>query len=421
MGLRLDPRPTPQSRIRSTACDERPTVNYQRARLWLGISGVGTFVLFAIAAILLGWPKDLSNTWVGESSDAAVIVAAMLFYIVLSAPFDWIGGLILPHRFGESYGSVAVFAQRWLRGVLVHASVMALALVAILATGKAGGLIAAAIALLACMVVLVLAQAHLARWVGGLLDTDCDNGSLPTRGGPRVRIYHGVDSGFTGGMVGPPGSETIIIPSCWLTQLKPSVKQTLLLRRRAILQTRSRSSGLVFAMVWNLAGFLLAAFLVPGAGVTSAAGVLTLALGAGLWSFLGLLLLPTPSRFAVLAADRNLLASQVAAGSDATAASLASAMRAIHELQKDEPRRGRWIERVFHPIPALEHRLQRLHGSEHELEGTVVDIPTVPEKCMPWHLARTTLYLSWACFGFLSRAVHCNSGRPELWVLLPCD
>ncbi len=32
-----------------------------------------------------------------------------------------------------------------------------------------------------------------------------------------------------------------------------------------------------------------------------------------------------------------------------------------------------------------------------------------------------SLFLSWACFGFLSRAVHCNSGIPELWVLLPCD
>jgi hypothetical protein len=31
------------------------------------------------------------------------------------------------------------------------------------------------------------------------------------------------------------------------------------------------------------------------------------------------------------------------------------------------------------------------------------------------------LYLSWAGIGGLSRAVHCNVGRPPLWVLLPGD
>ena len=38
-----------------------------------------------------------------------------------------------------------------------------------------------------------------------------------------------------------------------------------------------------------------------------------------------------------------------------------------------------------------------------------------------WHEARTALFLSWAGLGFLSRALHCGAGRPELWVLLPCD
>ena len=34
---------------------------------------------------------------------------------------------------------------------------------------------------------------------------------------------------------------------------------------------------------------------------------------------------------------------------------------------------------------------------------------------------RLALYLSWACLGVLARAVHCNAGRPEVWVLLPSD
>ncbi|MFT4840151.1 MAG: hypothetical protein ACI90M_000606 [Candidatus Azotimanducaceae bacterium] len=409
-------------------------MTYQRARLWLGISGVGTFVLLAIAAILF----DLPRTWGGASSDAAVIAAVIAIYVVLSAPFDWVGGLILPHRFGEVSGSAAAFAPRWLRGVCTHAVVMVLSLHAVLAAGQAGGLVAASVALLACMLLLLLAQSTLARWVGGLRDNGPDTGggdlkshdsnrhdsgrhdsgshdsgdSDPSKAkvGRAVRIYHASDLGFTGGIVGLPGHETIIVPGHWLTHIHPEMKQSLLRRRQALAQTQTRSLGLLLAMLWNLTGFLLAAYLVPGADVVSAPGLVTLTLGAGLWNFLGLLLLPTPSRSAVLATDR-----QAVQGSGESATLLANAIRAIHKLQGDEPRRGRWIERVFHPIPALENRLQELHGPEQELAD---DGPTMTR---PWHLARMTLYLSWACFGFLSRAVHCNSGRPDLWVMLPCD
>ena len=40
---------------------------------------------------------------------------------------------------------------------------------------------------------------------------------------------------------------------------------------------------------------------------------------------------------------------------------------------------------------------------------------------LAWHLARTALYLSHAGLSLLPRAVHCNAGRPELWVYLPSD
>jgi hypothetical protein len=161
-------------------------------------------------------------------------------------------------------------------------------------------------------------------------------------------------------------------------------------------------------MLWNLAGFLIAASLLPGANVATADGIVTIALGAGLWNFLGLLLLPTVSRSAVLSMDR-----QICCEHNLKTPQLANAIRAIHELQDDEPRRGRWIETVFHPIPALENRLGKLA----EIQVGQGD----RNYLRPWHLARMTLYLSWACFGFLSRAVHCNSGRPDLWVMLPCD
>jgi hypothetical protein len=64
------------------------------------------------------------------------------------------------------------------------------------------------------------------------------------------------------------------------------------------------------------------------------------------------------------------------------------------------------VETMFHLIPALSRRLEALSAAEGPRIGA-------------WHAARSALYLSWAGFGFLSRAVHRNSGRPELWALLP--
>ena len=38
---------------------------------------------------------------------------------------------------------------------------------------------------------------------------------------------------------------------------------------------------------------------------------------------------------------------------------------------------------------------------------------------VPGNLARNNLYYSWAAFTLLGRAVHCNVGRPALWVFPP--
>jgi hypothetical protein len=79
----------------------------------------------------------------------------------------------------------------------------------------------------------------------------------------------------------------------------------------------------------------------------------------------------------------------------------------IDHLQDDEPTRPAGVEAIFHPIPSVSARL-RAFATERPTTGA-------------WNAARYALYLSWPCLGFLSRAVHCNSGRPELWAMLPVD
>ncbi len=373
-------------------------MSYPKARLLLGVSGVGTFVVLATLALALGLPV----AWSRDLGDFEVISTAIALYVIVSAPFDWLGGYFLPRAYGLRCDTAGDFAGRWARAVSVQAGVMGVCLAGVLSAGRAGGLPGAGAAFGLCMVALVVLQAPLARVVAGLRD----EGGEPVsgRGGVSVRRYMSADPGFTGGVVGPPGGESIVIPAHWRQRLSPWNLQAILTRRRHAVTKRARAFGIGAAVLWNLGGFVCTALLVPGADVTTAGGLLTLALGLGLWTFVGLLALPTPSRRAVYAIDQS-TANENRLGRQ----TLATAIRQVHDLQHDELRRGAWIETVFHPIPALDHRLDNLAS---------VDTKTV---MWPWHLARTSLFLSWACFGFLSRAVHCNVGLPDMWVLLPSD
>ena len=87
------------------------------------------------------------------------------------------------------------------------------------------------------------------------------------------------------------------------------------------------------------------------------------------------------------------------------------AMARLDSFQDDEPERSRWVEAIFHPVPSVANRTSVTSAGE----------VTKMERPIAWHAARMTLFMSWACMGTLVRAVHCNVGRPELWVMLPTD
>ncbi len=118
-----------------------------------------------------------------------------------------------------------------------------------------------------------------------------------------------------------------------------------------------------------------------------------------MWTFIGILVLPTLSRQASYAIDRNVIRRGV------PKELLMAMLKSLDRLQDDEPTRPTIIETIFHPVPSIENR----------------SISSVGGSPIAWHSARTMLFLSWACMGLLARAVHCNVGRPELWVMLPTD
>lgn len=367
-------------------------MTYARSRLWLGISGVGTMVLIAVAGLLLDWPRRLVGM-----SDISALAWVLGAYVLVQLPFDLLGGYLLPHRFGRRAPPMSRFAASWLRGVLLQVVVMLMSALLIVTVGSAGGTAVGLASYAALMIALILVQGPLAQVVGGLKEVEARE---------RTVSLQSDDEGFTGGIVGPPGADRILLPAHWQTDAEQSALPIAISRRKTIVASGARLRGLVWAVAWNLAGFVLSVELIPGANVSEVPGLLTLSLGMTLWSFLGLLLLPSLSRPAVLEADRATLDE-----AEWPKEQLQATIRSLDRLQDDEPDRPRWVERVFHPLPAVRSRLVALEQST----------PARRSVLGGWHTARNSLFLSWACLGFLSRIVHCNAGRPALWVLLPSD
>lgn len=377
-------------------------MTYARARLWLGISGVGTIVVLSLLALWLDLPSRLFQ----QTSTVAGLAIPLAAYILVSFPFDFFGGYLLPRRHNRSKLSISGFFAGWLRGVLAQALLMGVCGFAILLSARLGGTPLAICLTTLLMLTLLVAQAPIARLVGGMISAPGDFGPALDKLSqwnvepPYTIVYSSADPGFVGGLVGWPGHERLIVPSGWLRQLSPQVIAVQLARRAGIIVTGARLRGILLALLWNTTGFSLAAWL-SGWDLANAAGLITTALWFTVWSFVGLLLLPSLSRPAVFESDQYLRKHGV------PSTLIQQAIRDLDQRQDDEPARAKWIERIFHPVPSVSSRVASLQ-SKTAFRGA-------------WQGARIALYLSWACLGFLSRAVHCNSGRPELWVLFPGD
>ncbi len=383
-------------------------MTYARARLWLGISGVGFFVVLAGLGLLFQVPTRIIGD--SESSSLAqlgVIALLVLGYILASTPFDFLGGYWLPKRYGRPVPAPGLALFGWVQGVVVQGVILIGSAWLLVELGRRGGVIWALVGLAVVMLSLIGIQPRLARFLGRIRRTSLSTDAIAQRldihdpPAPPLETWEARDLSFSGGIVGL-FRNVVIVPAHWVRELDPDQVALQLTRRIGLIRRRWRLLGLVIALTWNLVGFGLAATLIPGAGVSNIDELATTALGFTLWSFLGLLVLPSVSRPGIFAADRFALEH----GADRDR--LVATMEQLDRWQEDEPARSRAIETIFHPIPSIASRRERLERPE-------------PVGLGAWQAARMALYLSWPCLGLLGRAVHCNSGRPELWVLLPSD
>lgn len=387
-------------------------ISYARSRLWLGIGGVGSIVLISVALLTSRLPLKLlpsSQYWSFEDLKGLLLVLVCFNGVML--PLDLLGGLLLPNRWRPNTITFEAFVKGWSRGVTVQSTLFFMTGILILAMSRWFGLPGAIFSVLVVAVVLVVFQLRIAKLaafpymigsqrsvsaatVAEALRQTSDWGWTPL---PVVVLDHG-DNGFTGGVVGLPGMETIVISAVSTDRLTPSQLAVTIARRLEAVQSGSRTRAMLLAFAWVITGFVLSAML-PGAGVASVAELTMTCLGFALWTFFGLLTLPTLSRQASYAIDRRVM------DRGASSEIFYQTVKELDRLQDDEPQRSSFVETIFHPVPSVDNRAAE----------------TASRLPIAWHVARMTLFLSWACMGMLVRAVHCNVGRPELWVMLPTD
>lgn len=379
------------------------TLTYARARLFLGIAAVGTVVVASALALALAlplrWLPTVPGAW---PLDAAWIALAVAIHAAILAPFDLFAGLLVPREYGRTSESLGRFLWRYWRGAAAHGAALTFAGTMLMLAARAGGGWGAMAMFLGLSAALLAWQPWLAAAVGSLRLQRATEGPLCDLGA-RTRIVDAHQPHVTGGAFGLPWRTAWLFPERWRSAPERVALDVQVVRRREIQRSGARDRGVLLAVAWN-AWPLLLALIIWGAPV-AAADVVRIALVATLGSFVGVLLLPTPSRWAVHRADLG----AVAAG--ANPGLLTAALEELDRDQDGEPDRSEVVEAVFQPIPALQNRRAVMAGGG----------DPGPRISPVWHAARVALFMSWASMGFLSRAVHCNLGRPEVWVFLPSD
>ena len=375
---------------------------YGRARLWLGITAVGTIVSASALALGFGLPRVAAASF--EPTLAGQILFLAWFfalYAVIHLPFDVLGGYLLPRRFGRPHPSAARFAAGLLRGMIMHTLVLASIGLAILLAARAFGVPGAIGVGVLASVALLAIRGPLSRGMAALhrAATPCEPIDL-RQTALRACFISSVDQGFTGGIEGVFRPRSIIIPERWATLLGSAGLEVVRRRQQFAVLTGSWFRGRVLALGFTWGGIVLAAVLVGRGGIGTAQGVVEMSLVFTLWSFLGLLTLPTLSRAGVAEVDGAVRKSGI------NEQQLEETIRNLDTLQDAETQRPAAIELIFHPVPSVQNRIDG--PSERSARG--------------FHgAARSAVYLSAAGLGLLGRAVHCNCGRPALWVFLPSD
>jgi len=350
-----------------------------RDRLRLGIANVGFWVLAACSGL---WWLTRAG---GDALDLRALCVIGITAFAVQAMFDLIGGAWLMPGTRPALGD---FFCGWFRGALCHSLV--LVVVGLLSHASFRVSSGFTLAVFFATLGLALGRGIFLRAIGGASMTE-----MPWDGGNMLAATAS-DPAFTGGFVGFGRSARSLWPARWMEGFPRAWLAVESRRREWQISSGSHDRTFIVLLGWNLLGTSLGTIAFALAQRAPADALFGHACWMTLWAFGGLLVLPALSRSAVFAADR--------AAADAGLAPAGWITR-FPDVTGEDGNSDAAVQAIFYPIPSAETRLRAL---EHAPRGPVLG-----------SLARNNLYYSCATLTLLGRAVHCNVGRPALWVFPP--
>ena len=383
--------------------------DYGKKRRTLGIGYVGTYVLLSLAALISGWAsKQFGTTDPSFVHWFRNIICLTAAYEFIGIPFDVIG-ISIDRRYRRTTSSLVSCLTEVLKSVGKHAVLCIAFAFFLTAEFRVGGFTAIAIGSTCLSLFYLWKQAEIARFLSDIYFIEPNpitsiRFSNDKKSRARLVVARTEELGFTGGTIGLMGSTSIVVPENWLETMSGDEFWTAVTRRDLAVVSGNRRRGVTYSILFTVAGILLAAIVTDKflcLSIDTTAGLVDFSCVYTLWSFLGLLLLPSVSQQAVMQADQAVVEFGVAK------ALLAKMILVMDRQMEDEIDRSDAVQFVFHPIPSPNRRL-----------ATGSSIKTIGGA---WNVARYTVSLSIIGLSLLNRAVHCNAGKPDLWSILPAD
>jgi hypothetical protein len=350
-----------------------------RRRLALGITNVGFWVLAACAGLFWIWSNSATTPETG------ILLKVAACAIAAQAVFDIIGGVVLmpaqlPHA--------RPFIIRWLRGVLGHSIALCVVGAISAASLKLTGGFSAGIVLSMCL--LAAGRRLILQALGGVGFAEVE------QFGNKTLLVTVDDPAFTGGILGLGRRAKSVIPAQWIPSIPPAEIAAESSRRKWQIDAGLPLRAFAVIVCWNTLGAFAGTIVFNPSELPLAAAIFGHSCWMTLWTFLSLLVLPSLSRAAVFAADIAALKS----GNDPR-----DWIKRFPKLVSEDGSPNTAVQTIFYPVPSAAMRLAMLEKPFHGFPlGS---------------LARNNLFYSWCGLTLLGRSVHCNVGRPVLWVFPP--
>ena len=359
--------------------------------MWAGISAI---LFWTVLIVVFLWLGLNTKTFTRQPlHDWTWLLLLSGGHLLLSLPFDWLGGVYLPNRYQQYRNIETGWWKRWARAAVVQAFFYLLFGLWLLTLGRYLGPVGTIGGMALVMLLLVGLQVWVAR------ATVSWESFFDNHKGKLVIYLVNNDPGFTGGISGIPGMEVFIVPDMWRQSMSEKMLKVIQGRRHGALQTLAHAKGFLLAFVWTLLSFAVAVLLVPGGTGTGPGLVMTVALFSVI-SFAGsTILLSWISRMAVWEIDRWVFYR----GGDADVIRQSFEFTTVKEEQLDLPR---WQESLV-AMPGPASRAEHMARQKNQ-KGA-------------WNARHQSVFMAWAGLSLFSRALPAVLGKPERWVFLPGD